>query len=98
MSEARVMSRDEVLKARDFGHGWLEVWVEIEETGEHFTGLMEIAWLRGYTVEIDDCGGLSHGDIGSIAGDPLEYNYPGGSRIWTEMPSEEQRQRKGWVG
>lgn len=98
MTEARVMSRDEVLNARDFGHGWLECWVEDEKTGEAYTDLVEIAWLRGNTIEMYDGGGLSYGDIGGIAGMPGEYNRPGHSRIWTEEPSEEQRERAGWVG
>ena len=86
--EPHLMTADEFRQAYT-GTGWIEWYPDDEVPADE--NMMRAAWVDGHSVMLDQFDGESTGPLPILL-----YNQVNGFRIWTEMPTLEQRKGAAW--
>lgn len=79
----------EAFRAQPMGTGWIEWYPDDEIPADD--NIVRGAWVDGHAIMLDRYDGESTGLLPL-----LRYNRPGGFRIWTAQPTEEQRKGAAW--
>lgn len=92
MAEAKVLTKKEIMAGQ--GVGWLENWMRADEESPEMKYVVPCAWLLGNVLEKDtETDYVGHSTPEQVA---RQYGKKYGLRIWTDKPTDEQREATPW--